>query len=239
MSDTVIFGDVALSDLFSVVEVKRTPSQPKLISSTVPGRLGSVAYGRTVGSAIVAATLIVRDSTAEGRRAAMRQLRVWLDSTEPLPLYLPDDGGAYMLAMVTALSEARYVGALAWGVTWTIPEPYLYSPQESTATGLTVHVGGDMSVKPRVTISGAVRNTSINGIAITDELGHKMQVPLSSGTHTVVIDCADDARTAKVDGALSMITTSSDWFEFTPGNHTMTLQGTGTVTTAWRERWMV
>ena len=65
-----------------------------------------------------------------------------------------------------------------------------------------------------------------------------IDVPLTSGSHTVVIDC--DARTVTVDNANVIPTITSDWFVCTPGTHKIVkyLGSQTTLAIAYWPRWL-
>ena len=235
-STTVIYNGHVLNSLFVVADIKRTPSGHSVKKQKVPGRAGNVFTGLETGEASISVTVVSLDDSPRVRREKMAELRAWLEVDEPCPLFIPDDGGAYCNAVMTAIAETTYINGIAWRISFSVPEPYLYMPVDSELpSGATsLYVGGNQLVKPVITISSAVRDASTNMIALMVDGSQPLKVPLTSGTHTVVIDCND--RSVTVDGAASMITTDSDWWELEPGMHSFTKTGGGTVAMEWTER---
>lgn len=241
MRSYVTFDGRALTDYFTVAEVSRSPSSTTSNKKTVAGRNGVVVTDSARSSVTISMTVVCQGADPARRRDAMRKLRAWLDCDGPRPLAFSDDGGLYYLAMPQDIAESSYVGATAWKVTFLVADPVQYSPEVHAASGqgqLSFHVGGTAETRPVVTLSSV--SPSSGFVAVALDGSQVMKVPLSQSTSSIVIDCANDARTVLVNGAPSMITTDSDWWVLGPGLHEASVTtGSATLEVEWRDRWVV
>ncbi|WP_295911014.1 distal tail protein Dit [uncultured Bifidobacterium sp.] len=239
MRSAVTFDGHELSQSYLVAEVDRKPSGQTVATQTIVGRDGVVATGARANSTTVAMTIVARDPQQARRREVMRDLRAWLACSEPKPLAFADDEGLYYLAIPQGITETRFLNAIAWRVTFLIPQPYLLSPNKTVVVGSeSFHYSGSAAARPIVTLANVTPASGVVGVTLDGQ--QVMQVPLAAAASTVVIDCGEDARTVLVDGSASMLTTGSDWWEITPGVHSAAVTtGTATMSVEWRERWVI
>lgn len=224
-----IYGDPT----FSILN-----SQPVL--EDVTGRNGQAFQGMTYGSSEVSFTIGIADDAA-ARRAAFSQLGQWLMVDEPKPLYLPDTPDRYYLAVPNGPVEIeRCIGADKVTVAFLLVDPVAYG-ELKTATvpsggSVSITVGGTAPTRPTLNAS-AVRDSSslVWGVRL-DSADYIHVATGNAAARIVSIDCHE--RVLKVSGSVKLPTLDSDWLEFSPGSHTLTMDnGTGAATVTWRERW--
>lgn len=170
----------------------------------------------------------------DDREGIMRNynlLRMWADSEQPQPLYLPDHDG-YIYCVLDSMSE---LNILTWyepiEVVFIAYDPYFYGLPRSGDVGTAFYVFGDVSVpfKIECTIEEAVEAPSwliddVFTIALTG----------SVGAGSLVIETERGLVTLNGDSINSQISLATRFKELAPGKHTIT--GTaGKI--SWIERW--
>ncbi len=206
-----------------------------------PAMRGSYLLSRRWAKTQVAFSIWV-EGGADERRDKLSTLASWLDVSEPCKLVLPDTPDRYYLAVPSgSLSLKRYFGAEQGQLTFTLTDPAAFGATKSVTLAssglLYVVVGGTCPTKPIITAAAAKRSAYNNawGISLDGEDLLKVSLPSSTAVN-LEIDCND--RICTVDGAISLVTLDSDWFELTPGKHAFVNNyGTGASTITWTERW--
>lgn len=203
---------------------------------------GSLVRGMRLGGVEVTVALVAKPVHGESAREALSDLCAWLDVDGPRKLSLSDDHGLWRLAVP---SGAPQVQDTAWNdkvtVTFAQPDPILYGiRREVTVPGggsLSFVVGGDYPTRPTISSDAATRDgTTLQwGVRLDDGDVMRVKVPVGS-TSSVAMDC--DARTCSVNGATTIPTVNSDWFELKPGTHGIRNDmGGGACVVSWYERW--
>ena len=237
---SVVFDGHDLTELFLVTDVSRPwPSMSASASDNPTG--GSFLTGLRRSSAEVSMTLYAFGTTSE-RREAERELASWLDVDGPRELAFGDDGGLCYMAVPSGTDAPKsYMDAESVSVTFLVPEPVMLGDEVSvtvpSGTTLGVGVGGTAPARPTIAATGAVRDGSTGLWGVRDTAsGDFVRVALPTASPSAVtIDC--ERRTATVNGQSALVTLDSDWLELAPGAHQLALDGTGTATITWRERW--
>ena len=211
---------------------------PRSLGSVdVPGRDGSLYTGARLASRTISMTLTVKEATPAARQAAARRLAAILAVDEPRPLAISHDGGLYWMAMPSSDGNGRrLLGATSFEVSFTAFEPAMYGAQDTATVpsggSLTFEVGGTYPTMPRITANAAPSG----GVwRLTLEDGSYVSVAIP-GTRAIVCDCAE--RVLTVAGDVWPLVPDADWLVLTPGEHTLTMTGTGAATLTWDERWL-
>lgn len=220
----------------------------KILNSEVtyydtPGRNGALMAQRTWGVSTVEFPIAVVGNAAQ-RRAAFSTLGAWLNVDEPKKLVFPDTPERYYMAVPEGeVAIERGVDNEIGTLKFTLVDPIAYGKEcEITVPSggsVTFRVDGTYSTRPTITADAAVRKTtSPFAWRLTLDNGDYLNLALGNNSaHALAIDCEN--RTSKMDGAVLLPTTSSDWFEFSPGEHTVAMTyGTGAAVIKWRERWL-
>lgn len=236
------FNGVDLTQQFVVSDL-RTALLPRTISTeAVPGRDGSVLTGVSHAERTITMTLTVRARTIEGRQAAARTLAAILAVDEPKPLALSIDDGLYYMAIPASDGEgARFRNANTYEVSFIAPDPVAYG-EEKTVTvpsggSVTFTVGGTYPTMPTINAPSAA-NGSDGFWRLRLEDGSYLLATIPSGVSTapVVADCAK--RTLRVNDTVALLVPVADWLVLEPGEHTLTMTGTGAATVTFDERWV-
>ena len=220
----------------------------KILNSVVefyetPGRNGAVMAQRTWGVSTVEFPIATIGNATE-RRNALSTLGAWLNVDEPKKLVFPDTPERYYLAVPDGeLSLDRGVDNEIGNLKFTLTDPIAYGVEREVTVpsggSVTFRVDGTYAAKPTITAAAAVRKSSSPfAWQLTLDSGDFIRLSLGdNNAHAVAIDCEE--RTSKVDGAVMLPTTTSDWFELAPGEHTIVMTyGTGAATITYRERWL-
>lgn len=220
MSKTVYFNGHNLSTNFYVHDLVRPAVPHKVTTHEVPGHDGLVYANTQLQALIITMTLTYINADSVTRRATLRELDSWLNVDEPKVLQFSDDGDLYYLAIPQNGGNTRErLNASSVMVEFLIPDPVMYkgaSMATPSKSGNNYTFTGNYPCRPVLTITGAQPNASgYYGIKMDDS--KIIDVPLTSGSHAVVIDC--DVRTVTVDNANVIPTITSDWFVCTPGTH--------------------
>jgi len=239
---TITFDGHRLNDRFFVGEVSvGLPDFVPNLEDKATGD-GSLFRKMRLGSVEITISLVTKPVSGEDAREALSDLLAWLDVDEPKRLALSSDHGLWRMAVP---SGAPQIGDTEWedkvSVTFTQPDPILYGiKREVTVPSggtLSFAVGGDYPTKPTIASDAVTRDASLRqwGVRLDDGDIMRVAVPVSA-TSTVMMDCA--ARTCQVNGATTIPTVNSDWFELKPGTHSIRNDiGTGACTVSWYERW--
>ena len=239
---TITFDGHRLNDRFFVGEVN--VGLPDFIPDLEDRAIGngSVMRGMRLGTVDITVALVTKPVRGESPREALSDLCAWLDVDEPKRLAISSDHGLWRLAVP---SGAPQIGDTEWedkvSVTFAQPDPILYGIKREVTvpSGGTLRfaVGGDYPTKPTISSDAAVRDSTLLqwGVRLDDGELMRVAVPVST-TSTVKMDCA--ARTCQVNGATTIPTVNSDWFELKPGTHSIRNDmGTGACVVNWYERW--
>ena len=243
MSRTQVWFDgVELTSLFLVSNLQQPLLPRKIVTSDVPGKDGELFLGASLATRTIKLTLTVRDRSITGLQEAARQLAAILNVSEPKPLRLSIDGGLYYMAVPNAKADgARYLHAIRYDVEFLLSDPVAYGDTQSVTVpsggSVTFDVDGTYPTLPTITASAA-RNGSGGDWRITREDGAYVSATIPSGVMSapVVIDCAE--RVLRVNSNVVVLPLEADWLVLEPGEHTLTMTGTGAATVEWTERWV-
>lgn len=203
----------------------------------VPGRDGTLYTGSTLSQRSITMTLTARSGTPAGRQAAARALAAKLAVREPRPLAISHDGGLYWLAVpISPSTPKRYLHATSFDVEFVTCDPVMYGEHRSVTVpsggSLSFTVNGSYPTMPNI----AANATPSGGVwKLQLEDGSFMAVALP-GTRAVVCNCAE--RVLTVAGDVWPIADDADWLVLAPGQHTLSMTGTGAATVEWDERWL-
>ena len=239
---TITFDGHRLNDRFFVGEVAVGLPEfvPTMEERTVGN--GSVVRGMRLGGVEVTVALVTKPVRGESAREALSDLCAWLDVDGPRRLSLSADHGLWRLAVP---SGAPQVGDAEWEdkvtVTFAQPDPILYGIRREVGVPsggtLSFSVGGDHPTRPTITCDAATRDgTALQwGVRLDDGDVMRVGVPVATAS-AVEMDC--EARTCAVNGATTIPTVNSDWFELKPGTHAIRNDmGGGACVVSWYERW--
>lgn len=242
IGQTIVFDGHRLNDRFYVGEATvGLPDYQPVTEDRVAGN-GARLRRMRVGTIGIDIALVAKPVAGESVREAISDLCAWIDVDEPKKLSLSGDGGLWRLCVPSGAPQVlddKWQDRLS--VSFLQLEPALYGTlrEVTVPSGGTVNfrVGGDYPTVPTVKASAATRNYSSQQWGVRLDSGDVMcvKVPTSSAS-SVSMDCG--ARTCTVNGATTIPTLASDWFELKPGMHTLqNHQGSGACTVSWYERW--
>lgn len=235
---SVTFNGTDLESLCVVSNVRRSISlrEPQLIE--VPGMDGAILGRNNLAPMTIEMDLVVMGDPAT-REPILRDLGELLNTQGLASLEFSDDDGKHFMAAPSGNIITRYVdGAVIESVSFVCPDPVMYGDQDSvtmSSASETITVGGNYPTRPVITCASATNGGGgVWGIQV--DSGEYARVDLAASNVAVKIDC--EAREAFEGGVSTLITLSSDWLELAPGNHTITLVGTGYPKIEWSERWL-
>ncbi len=236
------FGDVVLTDFWTVSDVDR-PAVPREVSTENPaGSDGALLLAVRYGSYTVSFSLWTHVPYMQ-QTEQLAQIAHAFDVERPARLWFSDDHDRYRLALPNGAPEVtRHIDAACVKMSLLVPEPALYgchaSVQVPSGGSVTFLVGGTYPTCPKVTAASAVRAAASGVWGVRLDEGDVLKVPLaSSAAWKVELGCKE--RECRVAGSPALPTLDSDWFELKPGTHTITnFQGTGACTVEWDERWL-
>lgn len=242
MRTRVMFDGHELSRDYYVSDL-RDPLLVRTIGmQDVPGRDGSIFTGVKLAPKTISLRFTAVNKSMEARRAAGRRLAALLAVREPRPLQISVDDGLYYMAIPQSSDDAaQWVNATSFEVAFECPDPVAYGAERvitvPSGGSVTFEVGGTYQTMPVVSASAAA-NGSGGYWRITKEDGSYIMATIPNGISTapVVADCS--ARTLKVNGSTAMLVPQADWLVFEPGEHTLTMTGTGAATVTFNERWL-
>ena len=239
---TVIYDGHDFEDFFVIGDPEITILDSRTEYADSSNRNGAVLIGKRWGETTVSFSVAVIGD-ANTRRRLLSMLGEWLDVDEPKKLYLPDTPDWYYLAIPDgSLDLKRAIKAEYTTITFTLVDPIAYDDTEKTVTvpsggSVTFEVGGTYPARPNIQATAVRNSTSLVWGVRLDNADFVHVATGSSSGRAVVVDC--DARTVTVAGVSSIPTLNSDWLEFAPGTHTLTMDnGTGAATVKYRERWL-
>lgn len=245
--NNVIFDGHDFSSEFVVGNIEQQVSnfRPNFVER---GGNGTAFNGMEFGELTFTVTLYLMDCNGGGlpgedvRRAKMRTLASWLRVDSPRKLEIGDDQGLYYMAVPSGEAPlSRYVNASRVEVTFVAVDPVAYGAERTVTvpSGGSVDfiVGGTYPTRPTIG-ADAVRSASSLVWGLNLDGGDSIRVATgSSSSRRVDIDCG--ARTLVLNGSVALPTLDSDWLEFEPGEHTLTMDnGSGTTTVRYFERWL-
>lgn len=239
---TVIFDGHRLNDRFFVGEV--AIGMPEFSPRTEDREFadGARVRGMRLGCPEISVQLVTKPVSGESPREALSDLMAWLHVDGPRRLSLSGDRGLWRLCVPNGapqIDDNQWNDRVA--VTFLQVEPALYGIRREVTvpSGGTLRfaVGGDYRTRPTITSDAARRDSSTQqwGVRLDDGAVMRVVVPDSSAS-TVMMDCG--SRTCEVNGATTIPTLASDWFELEPGMHELRNdQGGGACVASWYERW--
>ena len=224
IKNTVYFNGVDITNGADITNIVRPsmPSRPK--TKSVPGRDGEAFIGTNLDPKPISFDLVFRNCDPYAQRTVLDNLAAALHVDEPKQLKFTDEGSKYYMAILDGEIESQpYANAIVVSLKFKVPDPVRYegaTPVSATIVSVaTVAITGTYPTKPTIaTATAAPGQSGYWGVRVDG--GDYMHVQLTSGTHSVSINC--ETRVVTVDGDPDMITLDSDWFELAPGNHTIT-----------------
>ena len=224
----LIFDGNDFCEFFLVEKVSYDLPSLDIDTQDVPGMDGVAFTGATTSMPPLTVRLTSKPGTVSHRRALKRKLAEWLDVDEPKRLFTVEDDGRYRYAVPSGSpSITEGTDTFSAEVSFEFPDPYLYGETRRiplTEVSNTFRVRGTVPTLPTIAVSATPSGGYI-GLRLDD--GDVMQVPATAAS-SVVADCMDRVVTAN--GTVAMITLDSDWFELSPGTHTIARE-IGTFTT--------
>lgn len=241
--ESVCYDGVELTDFYTVLSDRRPPSL-NVVKETVPGRDGVVPRGATYGCPRVTLKIICDPADAATLHEERRRLTSLLSARGARRLQFGNDGGLYYMAQVDGeLDWAQFFRTGVLRVPFLVPSPAMYGRVVSATVpsggSAEIDVRGTYPTRPTILAASAVRASGTDGVwGVRLDGGDYVHVATgSSSARKVEIDC--EARTCRVADAVAATTLLSDWFEFEPGEHTLSNdQGSGACTVTWQERWL-
>lgn len=236
------FNGVELTDRFILSDLSRPIPGNDVETLNVPGMDGILLKSAKLAAGSVSFTLWPHWMTKRELRAAVREIAVLMAVAEPAPLAFSDDDGLYYMAVPSGGMGVRELeDAFAVDCSFTVPSPAMYGGERSVTVpsggSASFRVGGTYPTKAVVTAPSAVRGAGgYWSLRLDGGMFSKLSIPTSAAS-AVEIDSVN--RTAKVAGALSLMTLDSDWLELGPGAHVLSNDiGGGACTVRWIERWL-
>lgn len=239
---TIVFDGHRINDLFYVGEVAvglpefRVEYDDSLIGD------GSRFLGKHLGTVQIDMQLVSKPVWGAAPRESLSALMSWLDVDEPKVLALSSDRGLWRLCVPIGTPQVldnEWDDRIA--ISFLQLDPILYGSRREvtvpSGSSVAFHVGGDYPTMPTISASAAVRDSTTLqwGVRLDNADVMRVTVPVETAS-TVAIDCGK--RTCSVNGATTIPTLASDWFELKPGAHTLQNdQGTGACVVSWHERW--
>ena len=237
----MIYDGHELDQLFIVGEPEFNLHNSQPDYRQVSGRDGSYVSDVTLGNSTVSVTLSLVGSDTE-RRSKLSTLGHWLRVDSPRKLVLPNMPNVYFLAVPDGeFSTTRGVDGEHGKLTFVIVEPAGYGTERTITVpsggSVTFSVGGTYPTKPVITATATRDATSLVWGVRLDSADF-VHVPTGvAAAREVEVDCEN--RTCLVNDIASMVTLNSNWLEFEPGEHTLTMDyGTGVATVTYVERWL-
>lgn len=238
----VWFAGTELTE-WAIVSGWDTQLLPREVSQrTAPGMNGAVYTGSRLTERTIAVRMALTAHDLIERQWQARSIAAALASREPARLAASIDGGLYHMAVATSAPDmTRMVGALAFDVTFTCMDPVAYGDERTVTVpsggSVQFHVDGTYPTMPTVS-APAAQNGSGGFWSLTLEDGTHLDATIPSGLTTapVVAECAE--RILTVNGTVALLQPNADWLVLEPGDHTLTMTGTGAATVTFTERWL-
>lgn len=224
----VTFDGHLLNSLFFIGTLLVNPPSFEPDEHQSPTR-GAVVSGMRVGGPTHAITLVAKPGHDVAE--SIGTLVSWLDVDGPRPLVIATEGKTRMVVPTGNVTpedpdspdivtvELYQPDPLCYGETRTVTVPAAGSAQFTTA-----YPNCDLKLETE----GAVRRASDSRYGFSFDNGDfELYVALPrAASMPVVIDCARGTATA--DGSPTLITFDSNWPELGAGNHTITMDASGT-----------
>lgn len=242
MSRTVVTFDGHELTASYVVSNLRTSLLPRSITTRdVPGMDGLALTGVKLAARTITLTLTTTEKDIEDRQEAARSLAAALAVDGPRSLSISIDGGVYFMAVPTSNNDAtRYVNATSFDVAFECQDPVGYGEEQTVTVPsggtATFTVGGTYPTMPAVSAPTAGGSDGTWRLALDDGSFLYADIPNGHASAAVMADCA--SRVLKVDGVVTLLIPEADWMVLDPGEHTLTMTGTGAATVTYRERWL-
>ena len=242
MSRTIVtFNGVDLTASYYVSDL-RTPLLPRELGmQEVPGRDGMLFTGTRLAKRTIQLRFTTMSKDMATRRAAARALASILAVDEPKPLNISVDGDLYYMAVPNSPGEdTNWMNATSFEVDFECPDPVAYGEKKTLTVpsggSLTFTVNGTYPTMPKISVASAA-NTEVYWL-LSLENGDFFAVTLPAGVGAVPIVADCEQRTLKVNGSVAMLQPYADWLVFAPGQHRLTMDGTGAATIEYYERWL-
>ena len=239
-----ICGDLVLEELGIVVErVHDDPPSARAETEDVPGRNGTLLREITYEPREIMLECRTFEKTWDDFERLRDKLVTHLMVGEEIRLVLRTHPGEHYMAHLTSITEGDRIGGTGIGyleLSFQANDPCRYGEVRSITVpsggSATFRVDGNIPAIASITASAAVRSSGSTVWGVRFDEGDFVHIATgSSSARKVEINGA--TRSAKVAGAVSMITLDSNWPSLAPGNHTVRMdEGTGAATLTWQER---
>lgn len=233
----MIFNGFDFSEYLRVNPTRRMNPPIKDITKTAQGRDGAVFMGTSFDPLPIPVHVRLNVPTYKHQQIAKirRLITSKLITDKPEKLVLPDEPDLYYMAKLTNSDDTNLWSTGAAELEFTAYDPAAYGAQRKAQVGAStvLSVGGTYKTWPTFDLvaSSATRVKVLN--YATGEFV-MMSASASAGAR-IVIDMQN--QTIRVNGNLSAIDISSDFFELQPGKNDIRITG-ATGTASWIERWV-
>lgn len=228
------------NDLSALVSCKvNRPIMPPVNAKfeSVSGRDGELFKSAYFDGYDLPVDIWLRSDDRRDAATVRHALAQMLYTTEPAPLYLPDDPTRYLLAIVTGDTDLGEItdSSPSTTIKFHVGDPFYYGQKrraDASAGTFTINAGGDIPTHLRITAKPASSAAWYIQNVDTGE-----QVKLSSSvtsSSTVRVDMAQEHAT--VNNSLAAVTLDSDFF--TVEGRTKLRLSSGTAVLEWWERWL-
>lgn len=234
LHESVVFNGIELASHIPgshVTDINVGSIETEHVTSARVARAGSMFSHKRDATRPVTLSIELPIDNREGIMHSYNQLRMWAESEQPQPLYLPNYD-RYIYCILRSMSE---LNISEWykpiEVSFIAYDPYFYGLTRNGDVGTTFHVLGDVAVpfKIECTIEEAVEAPSW----LVDD-AFSIALTGSVGVGSLVIDTERGLVSLNGESINAQISLASRFKELTPGKHTIT--GTaGKI--AWIERW--
>lgn len=237
------FDGVSISDLGFICGAQNVQFINQATSVLdIPGRRG-VAFVSTKPAALTVSFSVTHTGqTPTERRLAFGALYALLDTSEPKMLELPDMGGRSYRAILSDASDLTYcLNGLSGDLRFLILDPIAYGQAQSATVssggGAAISINGDAPSALHVLASAARRDSTDGCWTIRDDTsGSYISVPINT-TAARRIEIDSESQTVTIGGVAAVPTLESDWLVLCPGEHHLSIAGTGDASVTWYERW--
>lgn len=243
LSKTVC-GDLVLEDMGIVVErVHDDPPAARAETVDVPGRDGTVLREVTYESRTITLECRLFEDTWEGFETLRDVLVTYLMTHGEMKLTVRTHPDEYYMAYLDSMTEGDRIGGTGIGyleLEFIASDPWRYGAEQSVTIpsggSATFLVNGNLPATASISAESAVRSSGSTVWGVRFDEGDFAHIATGSDSaRTIVID--GTTRSAKIAGAVAMITLDSNWPELLPGRHTARMdEGTGEATLTWQER---
>lgn len=234
LHESIVFNGIELASHIPgshITDINVGSIETEHVASARITRAGSLFSHKRDATRSISISVELPLDDREGIMRNYNLLRMWAESDQPKPLYLPDHDG-YIHCILDSMSE---LNIRTWyepiEVTFIAYDPYFYGTERKSDIGENFLVSGDVSVPFEIecTLENAVESPSW---LIDDAFTIALTGTVGAGT--LVIDTERGLVTLNGDSINDQISLATRFNELSPGVHTIT-GFSGSV--IWIERW--